>query len=334
MVTYVLGAGASCHAGYPLAGELGNALRDWIHREKSANHKFRVHIDQLHELYGGLGDIEDILTALNQCLPGSRAATLQGPIRGNIRGDFRLSIREFFNALREKPAALYARLARERIQPGDVVITFNYEAACERQLKEGGLWEIGDGYGFALGLESIPLSKVKVLKLHGSTNWWGLIFRGSRGVGAASDSLGPRPAIFFRPDLEFLGYSSEVRDPLCAGIDNAAGHLAVIMPTRRKHFFEQTPFGNEWEPFWEDLWKQAEDAVQSSGKTVFIGYGMADADEKARELLLEKSNRSAEIEIWCGGRSTAIRDEFAAKGFKKVRACKKSHFENYLDAVA
>ncbi len=131
MVTYVLGAGASRHAGYPLVGELGNALRDWIHGTKPTGHGYRVHIDHLHELYGGLGNIEEILTDLDDCRPASRAATLPRPTRGNILADLGQSIREFFNDLREKPALLYARLARERIQPGDVIITFNYDAACE-----------------------------------------------------------------------------------------------------------------------------------------------------------------------------------------------------------
>jgi hypothetical protein len=302
-------------------------------QNKPAHGEYRIHIDQLDELYSGLGNLEDILTDLDECSPGSRAATLQGPVRGNILGDLRSSIREFFNDLREKPAPLYARLARERIQPGDVIITFDYDAACERQLKQGGLWEIGDGYGFSLGLSAIPPTQAKVLKLHGSTNWWGLIFRGSRGFGAASDVLGPRPTIFFRPDLEFLGYSGDFRDPACAGIDSAAGHLAIIMPTRRKRFFEQTPFGREWEPFWEDLWRQAESALQSSRKIVIIGYGMADADEKARELLLEKSNRNAQIEIVCGERSSLIRNEFTARGFQQIMTFGEGHFEHYLGSA-
>jgi hypothetical protein len=55
MTTIVLGAGASRHADYPLAGELGDALRDWIHRNKPPGHDCRIHIDQLqHELYDDL----------------------------------------------------------------------------------------------------------------------------------------------------------------------------------------------------------------------------------------------------------------------------------------
>jgi hypothetical protein len=82
--------------------------------------------------------------------------------------------------LRQSPAPLYDQFARERIQPGDTVITFNYDQACERSLKEAALWEISDGYGFELGIDAIPTSTVRVLKLHGSTNWWVLHFSGVR----------------------------------------------------------------------------------------------------------------------------------------------------------
>lgn len=59
MVTYVLGAGASLHAGYPLAAELGESLREWVHRKKSESDDSRVYIDKLTELYGGLTNIEE-----------------------------------------------------------------------------------------------------------------------------------------------------------------------------------------------------------------------------------------------------------------------------------
>ena len=35
MKTYILGAGASYHAGYPLASRLGNRLADWIVEKRS-----------------------------------------------------------------------------------------------------------------------------------------------------------------------------------------------------------------------------------------------------------------------------------------------------------
>jgi hypothetical protein len=284
------------------------------------------------DLYGGLGNIEQILTDLDQCLPGSRAATLQGPVRANLRANIRFVMREYFNDIRSAPSPLYERLAHERIRPGDVIITFNYDSACERELKRAGLWEISDGYGFSLGIDEIPQSKTKVLKLHGSVNWWGLIFGGSSGFSVAPgwNSLGSRPTLFFRPDFVFLGYPEQTRDPECGFVDKAAGIPAIILPTLKKNFFEQTSLGHEWEPFWQSLWRQAGCALASSERIAIIGYSMAQADEAARALLLEKSNRNAEIKVYSGSASTEIRDEFVARGFSHVRVSGKSRLEDFL----
>jgi hypothetical protein len=331
VVTYVLGAGASLDAGYPLASNLGEALREWIYRTKPVNDDSRICIDQMIELYGGLGNLEEILTDLDTCLPGSRAATLPTHIRPYLLPAFRWSIREFFNDLRERPAHLhlYKRLAHERVHLGDVVITFNYDVACERQLKQAGLWEIGDGYGFSIRLDALPPSRVKVLKLHGSTNWFGQMFGGKRGTSQYSDVYGPGPVIFFRADLEFLGYPTELRDRR-ASADEAAGHAAMIMPTLHKSFFEQTAFGREWEPFWNDLWGMAGSALAASDKIVIIGYGMASVDEKARELMLRESNRDAHIAIFCAGKSTAICNEFKSRGYQRVETFGEGRFEDFL----
>jgi hypothetical protein len=70
----------------------------------------------------------------------------------------------------------------ERVQPGDVVITFNYDASLERVLLEQGKWNPSDGYGLgaitlvsrgsaARCLPSRP-STVPIFHLHGSFGWY------------------------------------------------------------------------------------------------------------------------------------------------------------------
>jgi hypothetical protein len=289
------------------------------------------------DLYGGLGNIEQILTDLDECFPGSRAASLQRPIRASLLASLRQALREFFNAIRDAPAPLYERLARECLNPGDVIITFNYDVACERELKRAGLWEISDGYGFLFGHDVIPSANVKILKLHGSTSWWGVIFGGSTGgfsVGSDSNSLGSRPTIFFRPDLKFLGYPDQVRDPECGHVARGAGIPAIIMPTYKKRFFEQTSLGREWETFWRSLWQQAEYALASAERITIIGYSMPEADQDARKLLLEKSNRNARITICSGGASNGIRDEFVRLGFSDIGTIGRGRFEHFLGEIA
>ncbi len=326
MTTYILGAGASRHAGYPLASELGRELYNWILHNKPEDYIWRNCIEELHEVYGGLEDLESILTELDECPPGSRAATFRDV--GSKRGTVRFCIPEFFTSLRQRPALLYDRLAHERIHPGDTVITFNYDQACERSLKKAGLWEISDGYGFSLGIDTIPSSRVKVLKLHGSTNWWGTIFGGRTGFfQGGPNSLPDRPVILYPLDFEFLGYSKELCDPLCHGIHRAAALPALITPTRNKRFYVETSGGREWEGFWGGLWAQAGYALRSSGRIVIIGYSMPSADQDARKLLLEKPTKDAGIELFCGQRSTYIHDEFKLHCFTRVDAFKNGRFE-------
>lgn len=60
---------------------------------------------------------------------------------------------------------------------------------------------------------------------------------------------------------------------------------------------------------------QAARALNSSTKIVIIGYGMPTADERARDLLLGHSNPDADILVFSGSRTGAIREEFRKWGF-------------------
>jgi hypothetical protein len=332
MTTYILGAGASLHAGYPLAGQLGSALYNWVSHKKLEHDIYRARIEIARGIYGGLPDLEQILTELDECPPNSRAAKLRMSERGYIRQALLISIPEFFNDLRRNRSPLYDQWARERVQAGDVIITFNYDVACERALKSAGLWEISNGYGFSVPLDTIPQSKVRVLKLHGSTNWWGTIFNGNRGFFQSGPNALPyRPVILFPKDFEFLSYPSELSDPLCGGASRPAAIPALILLTQHKRFYVQTSSGgHEWAEFWSDIWTQAELALQSSDRIVIIGYSMPTADREARELLLKKSNKRARIALYCGERSAHIREEFRLDGFTRLEVAGRGLFEEFL----
>jgi hypothetical protein len=335
VTTYVFGAGASRHAGYPLASELGDALFNWVSRNRPEDYFLRVSLEKLKVLYPDLTDLEQILTELDECPENSRAASLTNVERASLAGNFRYSVPEFFNALRQPSAPLYDQLARERVRSDDVILTFNYDLASERALKQVGLWEISNGYGFSLGIQRIPVSRVKVLKLHGSTNWWGTLFGG---FVAGFSQVGPcalpsRPVIFFQKDFEFLDYSNELSDPFCPRGSRAALHSALIMPTLNKRFFASTSSGgHEWEEFWADIWGQAELALSAAEKIIIIGYSMPAADQAARNLLLTKSNKEAAITLVCGGSSLAIREEFQLHGVKNVDVFK-GLFDDFLASV-
>jgi hypothetical protein len=328
MTTYILGAGASRAAGYPLANELGNWLRDWA-ALATAHPMCRDSIRELFSTYGDLSNLEEVLTELDESSPGARVAAHSPEMRGRLRLYLRLAISELFRTLEREPAPLYERLAREKVRAGDVIVTFNYDVACERELKQAGLWEISDGYGFSLNSRAIPPSGVRVLKLHGSANWLESAFGGNTGFfQSGPNAFGSRPVI---PKwvLEFFGYPSEIRDPDASRIHAAIP--AMIMPTLNKRFYEQTSAGRELESFWDDLWEQAEHALKSSDEIVIIGYSMGAADEKARNLLLGTPDRRAHVGVFCGASTSSISNEFAARGYLNLHSFGEHLFEDYLD---
>ena len=97
-------------------------------------------------------------------------------------------------------------MSKQRIREGDLVITFNYDVAMRHSLKREGLWNINDGYGFELGFSGFPASKVKILRLHGSTNWWGPLFDGLRGFFQAGPNSLPSRPWFYRPRFRIPRY--------------------------------------------------------------------------------------------------------------------------------
>jgi hypothetical protein len=239
-------------------------------------------------------------------------------------------IPEFFRFLRQRPAGHYERLARERIRPGDVVITLNYDLALERELRRVGLWEISDGYGFPLGVDAIPQSQVSILKLHGSVNWLEVVFGGMKGFfQSPPNAFGPRPVVL-PGEFEFLNYPAELRDPL-APSGTAGAYPAIIMPALNKRFYDRTSFGDELASFWDGLWASAEGALWSSERIVIIGYSMPAADERAASLLLGKSNPRASVEVFCGRSTKKISEMFSGRGFRCSTSIRGHHFEDYLN---
>src|SRR5207302_9573541 len=83
--------------------------------------------------------------------------------------------------LKVGPNNLYAKLA-SRLEPGDRILTLNYDTLMDSALINAG-WDPAKGYGLMGGKNKIAwrrrkpnfearLEDVKLLKLHGSLNWY------------------------------------------------------------------------------------------------------------------------------------------------------------------
>ncbi|HTA42308.1 MAG TPA: hypothetical protein VK789_07670, partial [Bryobacteraceae bacterium] len=234
MTTYVLGAGASRDAGYPLSSTMASELLQWmkrpIHDRGSYAGRYPATARFLQETFGPVENVEDLVTQIHELIDryeyGTEEQRSARRVVANQYGVLKNAVRGWFSEIQQSPQAKsspYKDFAENVIVPGDCVITFNYDVSLERELRFAGKFEVGDGYGFSI--ESVPNdSATKVFKLHGSTNWLALLFGGITSGGLSFEpghTLGPRPAIP-KNELEFLGYKNAV--------DSAFGNGGAALP--------------------------------------------------------------------------------------------------------
>src|ERR1035437_835589 len=319
--TYVFGAGASIHAGYPLASTMGEALLNFMLAYPMPPYPAEAQF--VIDSFGKSPNIEDVITSLQSRIDSlesiktteSKAERMR---LGTCLGSLNTSIREWFREIHTKPAPAYAEFASKVVEPGDAVVTFNYDDSLERELRRASKWDISRGYGFPLGDEELP-SSVLVLKLHGSMNWLVSLFGGLRAgafqvAGWPPAALGDRP-VLHPADLEHLGYTQFSGHTFQGG----GAFPCLILPGRKKQFFYGTSFGRKFGEFWELLWSQAKEAVKRSEKILLCGYSLLTVDQRARELLLREPKKEAHVSVICGSQSERIANDFREAGFHSVR---------------
>ena len=318
MTTYVLGAGASFHAGYPLCSALWPQMALWVIETQPLDSEYRRAIDSIGTLYGPVVDVEDTFTKLDR---GQGVfQTLSEDQRTSLRGRIRRCLRDYFKSicdLRSK-APLYAALAN-RIEKGDRIITFNYDVSVENELIGAQKFGVKTGYGSSFNADwDEPDSEVTILKLHGSINWIGVLFGGIKGGPLTfSNSLGLRPFVD-NVDSVFPAYPSRVLDKTFPGGGVAGGGTTLVLPTHEKRYSTETSLGNEWIDFFESLWSQATDSLQQAKRIVIIGYSMPEADARPRALLLGEGNKRAELLLCCAGSNVNLKSAFEAHGFWRI----------------
>src|ERR1017187_8322846 len=319
MTTYVLGAGASYHAGYPLCSNLWSRMAAWIIKTEPPESEYLEAIRTVNTLAKPIVDVEQMFTDLD--LGQGAFCTLTHGERLKLEGRIRQSLRAFFLNIHPQslPPSLYADLAR-RIATGDAFITFNYDVVLENELIHAQKFRIRNGYGRSFEADwDEPGSDVTVLKLHGSINWVGSLFGGARGghFGQFSSSLGPRPFVD-NVDLAFPDYPKGILDKGFRGGGVFDGAPTLVLPPYEKQFLVQTSVGKEWIPFYRSLWSQAGEFLEKSERVVIIGYSMPAADREAAALILSKASKCADVFVCCASSNESLAARFRDHGFLRV----------------
>jgi hypothetical protein len=339
MTTYVLGAGASRNAGYPLAKTMAADLFRWMRNGSHAPGSYAARYPNtalfLEEWFGPIEDVEDLVTKIQKEIDGSENGTQEQRAKrtliANEYGVLQTAVRAWFAEIQQGSAlshSAYETFARDIVATGDCIITFNYDVSLDRELKKARKFEVGDGYGFRI--ESLPSnSATSVLKLHGSTNWLALLF-GGRIAGPfqfePGNTLGPRPVIP-KNELSFLGYA-DATDPAFA--KGGAAIPVMIFPARSKNFYFSANTGAEYAHFWDDLWGQAHAALQAASRVVLCGYSLLPVDQRAIKLLLGAPKKNADVVVASGTDTGRIVKAFREAGYAKAIPAEEVLFEKFV----
>lgn len=234
-------------------------------------------------------DLEAVLARV--CGPGYEALGLESTfsaVAAEGEAETELYLRgielALFHKLRTTDAGaldVHVRYLRQHLEPGDVVLTFNYDPLLEIALQaltaEGRIrWYPRDGYLLALldpsdGRDPPDQpSNVELVKLHGSMNWlapWG---------------TPPRPPFhLLRVTLDsFRGPGRIIhRD------DRGVMLRPVIVPPRPEKDYETLGL--------TALWNRAEEALATASALSVVGYRLPDTDVAARGLFTRTAGRLA-----------------------------------------
>jgi hypothetical protein len=288
MRVLVLGAGSSAPAGLPQAGGIAELVPDFLEGEAREAWE-ALTTAGIFEL---ARDFELGLTKLDLRLIGARrsgqelTSELVEPTQVSLwefrqvllpRGLSDLFLAKVDEAARNPSTLDYLkRFLRRHVEPGDRIITFNYDCLVEKILCESGLWKLRDGYGVDISdtypeLRREPASATLVLKLHGSASWFSSFDVARRYIRlAALTQLGYPP----------LSGSSTTPIPVFHG---------AVLPSYIKAFV-QYPL--------PQVWLQAAKALRQAEAVASVGYSFPNADSTARSLFITNLSASQRLRIF------------------------------------
>ncbi len=285
---FVLGAGASAFAGYPLATGLLSFIRNFNSFEVKTKEKASRVIGKLNDAEfffsrsvvrdpNGVANLEELLTYLElyHSFPGtlfglnpwdsSDSADIRAVITFRfLEYQYDLNKSTWLKGAHGETVGKVSEAWSGRIKPGDVILTFNWDILHEVILWHSGLWSYRDGYSFkcdAQGQREQP-SKTLILKLHGSVNW----------VQQDDDDLVAYIADVkdFFPDSEDWNWRPRYNEA------QADSGRKLVLPTYLKDISSNRAL--------LDIWAKAHRVITEARELVVVGYSLNAADHPARLL--------------------------------------------------
>jgi len=289
---FILGAGASRFAGYPLGLDLWKFVRNSRTpgiKAKQNGQFVKPAMDQILRLLPQKEperpNLEEIFTLLDLAsrgtdLPGLAEfnwKVLRPCLIGMIIDVFLWHQYEFNNALAADSDHNSSRILAAwtaLLQGEDTIITFNWDLLHEAALWHVHKWHYSDGYGFACA-DAPPRihSPVKILKLHGSINW----------AQATEDDC--RPWVEFKDATFPPTRDNRVIHRKGAIIVNSGRNL--IIPSYLKDVSTNKLL--------LALWNQASEVIEKATEVIVVGFQLHPSDGLARHLLASAFLRNSRI---------------------------------------
>lgn len=278
---FVLGAGASRFAGYPLASELWPFVRDNSGGHFAADRRRERIVKLIEGIAKGWviptefdrPNLEEIFTYLDLTAFGSDLIELAHGDWKTDREELRGMISDAFQAFQydlETKLNSDCDIRRTlqawagQLQAGDVIVTFNWDLLHERALWDAKKWHYADGYGFRC--KDAPAgakSGIKILKVHGSVNW------------AQSNEGDCEPAIEHKATF-FPGAKDDHSMTYMKGAGQCNEGRYLVVPSFLKDLSSNR--------LMLSIWNQAMDAVAQADQLVIVGYSLNPADAPSRLL--------------------------------------------------
>jgi hypothetical protein len=185
-----------------------------------------------------------------------------------------------------------------KLQPGDVLVTFNYDSTMERVLYKQGKWFPSDGYGFKVVFQrsrhaedrvEFPTSAIRILHLHGAIGWYRKPAIKDYSLLPEGGGAFPREALTPAPLETEIGLDPMFLENL--GVPAVDASLPVRPGDERQIFIHPSFLKNyEYEGgrnrVFVQLWNRAAEDLRMASEVFIIGYSLPDADSAALTLLL------------------------------------------------